>query len=171
MVVVASILAACGGDPAVDSRSAPLLGASEPMGTFERSGAAPGEMARVVLMTDGSSHLELATECGEPPCPPQVMDGWYKSSDVEGVEGLEHFDFIDIKNEVVHACDYQYDGKALQALHLGEAQWEELLPASTAWCADASQCEQQWLMTPLCTGQWACVNNGCQFQCSRKKLW
>ncbi|HZN93361.1 MAG TPA: hypothetical protein VFB81_11690 [Myxococcales bacterium] len=53
----------------------------------------------------------------------------------------------------------------LEIAYADGARRQALAPSTVAWCAAASQCEQQYLPTPLCTGQWTCVDGGCQFQC------
>ena len=58
----------------------------------------------------------------------------------------------------------------LEIAYADGARRQALAPSTVAWCAAASQCEQQYLPTPLCTGRWTCVDSGCQFQCGRSGL-
>ena len=182
VAVFVSILAACGGAPVdVDGRSSessePLLTGGtelldegiEPMGTFEAPEVELGAISRMVLMADGTAHLEIASNCpGAPlPCEQSTIDGFYKR--VEDFMG-GHLYFVDEQDTVVYAADYQYDGKKLALLPERDTEWQALGRAPAAWCSVATHCEQQWLPQPLCPGQWACIDNGCQFQCSERPL-
>jgi len=174
VTVVVAALAACGGDPAVDARG--ILAqettwnwGEPPVGTFEAFGTEHAEMARIVLMADGTSHLEFPTICqGILPCEPRAIDGYYRASVYNEVH---HLDFLDEEGKVLHDCDYRYEGKLLEITHEGDTTWQPLARASSAWCAIASHCEQQWLPAPLCPGRWQCVYNRCQFTCEGRQIW
>jgi hypothetical protein len=110
----------------------------------------------VMLMADGSAHIALFAG--------DVIDSLYQDTPAE-TGG--HLDFMDKSGQVVHASDYQYDGRILQLLDAGDTDWQAMDAAPVAWCAVASQCDQQWLPHRSCLGQWACVSNDCR----GKSLW
>jgi hypothetical protein len=149
VVAFASVLFACGGDPR--SGQAQALEAPVPIGTFESSA---GEISRLVLMANGTVHLELASSA--------VIDSFYKRTDF--AEG-GRLDFVDGEGAVLDAYEYRYDGATLEVLREGASEWQSLSPAP-AWCGVPEQCTEQLSPHLMCPGQWSCISNGCQFQCS-----
>ncbi|HVE82523.1 MAG TPA: hypothetical protein VND93_06735 [Myxococcales bacterium] len=159
VAVLASVLAACGGgggDPLAGQAGALQVDSPVPMGTFELSGTEGGDVTRLVLMADGTAHLELLSG---------TIDSYYKQLDP--LLGPGHLYLVDDRDTVLYSADYLYDGKVLQLLPDGDVKWEDLAPAP-AWCSVASQCEQQWLPQPACLGAWTCSFSQCQFQCKRR---
>lgn len=140
----------------------------EPMGTFDAAETELGAISRMVLMADGTGHLEIVSYCpgSELPCEQSRIDSSYKR--VEDSTG-GHLYFVNEQDTVVYAADYQYDGQKLAVLPERAADWQALGRAP-AWCSVATHCEQQWLPQPLCPGQWACIEGGCQFQCNERPL-
>jgi len=157
-----SLLAACGGGVQVGSSSAPLDW-TVPMGTYESSSPSIGKLKRIVLMADETAHLEEVPVCrGSLPCNPVLIDSFYVRT---GTEISGHLDFRNGNGQLLRAYDYQYDGVTLGILPEGDPDFQALAKSPVAWCAVASQCAQQWLPTPLCSGGWTCVDNACQFKC------
>jgi len=157
-------LTACGGSTGLDRASSAALDSPQPIGTFEGSPAAPGDVLRMVLMADGTAHLELLSLCpsGLLSCAPAVIDGLYLSSETPGAQRLS---FLGDQGQVLFGCDYRYDGSKTLEITRDGNKGQQTLAKAAAWCAAASQCEQQWIPEPLCISEWECVSNLCQSQC------
>ncbi|HYV44480.1 MAG TPA: hypothetical protein VFA20_06435 [Myxococcaceae bacterium] len=135
-----------------------------PIGTFEAQPTRPGEALRVVLMTDATAHLEALVMCQLGlVCPLKVDDALYTRLEA-GSAG--HMDFTTQSGQPLSGYSYLYSGTQLGMVRDGDAQLQVLDRAKVAWCSVATQCDNQLLPTPVCPGQWTCVNNGCQFECA-----
>jgi hypothetical protein len=135
------------------------------IGTFRTVKFEVGQLALLVLKSDGTYHRGTLVACFTGPCNPAADDGkytlWYR--------GGEAFMSLYPNSRVDSTVDrYQYylRGSALRITRVGEQSWMTLGKTDgAAWCDATNDCALQNLPVGPCATDWYCAANVCTYSC------
>lgn len=134
------------------------------IGTFRAVKLAVGQLALLVLKSDGTYHRGTLVACVTGPCNPASDDGkytlWYR--------GGESFMTLYPDSRTASEERYQYylRGSALRITRIGDPAWMTLGKTDgAAWCDVTNDCALQNLPVGPCATDWYCATNVCTYSC------
>ncbi|MFT3773389.1 MAG: hypothetical protein QM820_49045 [Minicystis sp.] len=156
-------------NPSVEPEAEPVAeveeeltpGMSELVGTFTGDPRMAGDLALLVLKTNGTYHTGKLVYCVAAPCPPVGEDGRYR---VYQREGISRLTLYTRGNTEVYDYVLRGDTLLLRNMERG-ARWMDLHRDNTAWCAMPNDCMLQRLSPGPCPGRYQCEANACNFTC------
>jgi hypothetical protein len=141
------------------------------VGTFMSDTRTAGDLAQLVLKTDGSFHSATFVECIAPPCNPVQEDGSYR---ISWRDSMRYMALLDTAGTVINRYQYELRDGALRLLRQSKTienaegprpGWQVMRLDTTSWCAASSDCDLQNLPIGPCAGQWSCGENVCNWAC------
>lgn len=168
-LVPALAFVACGADtgdePAFGGAEQQMLVQPVLAGTFMSDKVDVGELAQLVVKTDGTFHSTRVVACFTTPCDPIPQDGLYRLLDRDGMRFINLYDST---RKPLDTYQFVLEGDALRLRRASTAAastWRTMLRSTTAWCASPADCAVQRLPTGPCAGTWTCERDVCGYQC------
>ena len=165
LLVSTVLMAACGGgnadEEAVAETAAPIiLGEATLPGTWRTSSPEPGDLATLVLKTDGTYDAVTLANCAHPVCAPTIEKGRYQLYRQGG--GTY---FLLSERRDLERYQYALRDNVLRLRLAQSREWLTLERSEPAWCQVRQDCMLQNLPPGPCSGFWACPANACEFSC------
>lgn len=152
----------------VGTAEAPMIINDAMMGTFTATEMRVGQLAQLVLKTDGTYHTGQVVACLIGPCPPVTQDGAYR---LEIRSGATYLALLGADNQIDARYQYVLTGDTLRLRSVyprtKSETWLTMARAEQAWCDVDKDCATQNLPTGPCASEWMCgENNACVYECA-----
>jgi hypothetical protein len=163
---LAFALASCvSGDPTVEpteeAEEAILPGVQGMPGTFAGTPKMAGDLALLVLKTDGTFHTGKLVYCMIAPCPPFAGEGTYRLYQRDMTSLL----VLDRPGHETEIYRYMLSRDTMRLYRFGSGHWQTLHRKVPAWCGVPDDCELQNLPPGPCAGEYRCAEHACNFSC------